>query len=373
MKKYFILFSICAIILSSFSCSSEPSFPDDQTKKMDDLVTMVINTYKVPGIIAAVWVPDKGTWVKSFGYANTTTSEKMDTDMLFRIASVTKTFTAHVILKLVDERKLSLDDTLGKYITDFYVPNANIITIRQLGAMTSGLFDYTEDDTFNSAHAADPLRVWTPKELVEIASTHSVYFDPGTSYHYSNTNFILLGMIIEKITGNNLQTEIQNKIIIPFGLSHTTFATSSETPSNLSHGYALGEDGVTISDVTAIDASCAWAAGSIISNIDDLKIWAKAVGEGTGLTAASHAVQTTWTDEPGITLPFKYGFGTMAAGNFFGHEGSIDGYYISMMYLPTNGAIFVVMVNLNPNDGGNLADGVFAQLAKIVLPDDVSW
>jgi len=375
MKKYFVLFSVCTIAVFNFSCGPKPNFSTDQTQRMDALITMAMTNYKVPGVIAAVWVPDKGTWIKATGYADKTTGQAMDPNMLFRIASASKTFTVRVILNLVQEGKLSLDDTIDKYITDPIIPNAHNITIRQVANMTSGLFEYTDDQTYLDMKKENPLYVWTPKEQIELALTHTPYFAPGTSWHYSNTNYIILGLIIEKITGNSVITEIQNRIIIPLGLSKTSFATTPKMPPNSSHGYSLSNtaDENSMFDSTVIDPSCAWTAGAIISNIYDLKMWAQEFGTGSLISSNLYKEQLTWIDEPGVTLPFKYGLGTMRVGNFIGHEGSIDGFNISMMYLPSNGAVFIVVLNLEPGLQGNLADGVFAQLAKIVLPNDVSW
>ena len=339
---------------------------------MESVVTGTMSKYNIPGVIAAVWVPGRGTWVKAFGQADTATGEAMDADMKFRIGSLTKSFTVTVLLQLVDEDKLSLDDTLDKYITDPVVPNASIITIRQLAGMTSGLFNYTEDPNFLLAIKNDPTRVWTPTELLHYSIIHAPYFAPGTSYYYCNTNYILLGMIIEKITGNSLGSEIQNRIISPLDLSNTTFPTTPEMPSGSCHGYSLGDDGKTIVDATYIEPSIVLGAGANISDIYDLKKWVETVAKGTLISKTSHTAQFTWKNVTGSSTD-KYGLGIMKVGNFIANDGIINGYNSMMAYLPSNGSVIIIMENLNPTIEDDIAKEMFLSISKIVLPDAVSW
>lgn len=373
MKKYFVLFSICFLaVFSLASCGSGSDFTADQKQQMENIVNAKITQYNIPGVIAAVWVPNTGTWIKTFGSANTATGEAMSSGMSFRIASISKTFIATIALQLQEEGLLDLDDTLDKYITSPAVPNANIITLRQLANMSSGLFDYTDDEEFDALQTADPLREWTPAELVEFGIRHEPYFAPGTSYHYSNTNFILLGMIIESVTGNSVQEEVSARIAEPLKLPNTYLATQTTMPEYSSHGYKLGGDGSTIQDITTISPSYAGSAGAIISNINELKTWVEALGKGTLITPESHDEQFTWVDEPDSPIT-KYGLGVMKVGNFIGHEGHIDGFNSVAMYLPSNGAVIVVMQNLNPSATAGIAGTIFANIAKVVLPNDVSW
>ena len=373
MKKYLILFCLSTIIfLALYSCSSDPSFPVDQVQQLESVITQTMSQYNIPGVIAAVWVPNKGTWIKGFGKADIATGQTMDPDMLFRVGSLTKSFTATVILRLSEEGKLKLDDTLDKYITDPVIPNANNITIRQIASMTSGLFNYTEDMDFLMAVKKEPSRVWTSKELINYSIAHSPYFAPGTSFYYSNTNFILLSMIIEKITGNSLGSEIQNRIITILRLNNTTFPTTPAMPSGSSHGYSLNDDGTTVVEASALDPSATFGAGAMISDIYDLKKWVEAVGNGKLLSDASHTAQFTWVSEPDSQTD-KYGLGVVKVGNFIGHDGVINGYNSMMAYLPSNGAVIIVMENLNPTTKFDVAKDIFFQLSKVVLPNDVSW
>src|SRR5918998_514296 len=165
---------------------------------------------RIPGALVYIDVPGEGTWIQAFGAGNLEASTPITPNDHVRIGSNTKTFTGTVILQLVDEGKLALDDPVSKYQLE--VPNGENITIRQLLNMSSGLFNYAEDEEFNKTLDTEPQKVWKPEELVEIGFKHQPYFSPGDGFHYSNTNFILLGMIIEQLTGQPLEKEFQERI-----------------------------------------------------------------------------------------------------------------------------------------------------------------
>src|SRR6266496_4545771 len=165
---------------------------------------------------------------------------------------------------LVDEGKLRLDDPVAKYLPQ--VPNGANITIRELLNMTSGLFNYSNDGGFNQT---DPSKVWDPKDLVTIAFRHQPYFAPGQGLHYTNTNYILLGMLIEQIPGMPVEKAFQQRIFTPLGMESSSFPplASSAIPDPHPHGYVLAETlgraGAPL-DVTDFNASWAWTAGSVI-------------------------------------------------------------------------------------------------------------
>lgn len=168
-------------------------------KELDAAVQKVMREANVPGVTFGVWTPDKGEYVKSFGVADKSTGQKMSPDLHMRIGSETKTFTVTSILKLVDEKKVGLNDPIGKYIDG--VPNGDKITIRQLAEMRSGLFNYSEDEGFYKALTSDPEQPFTPQQLLDYSFKHPVLFAPGEKFYYCNTNLILLGLVVEKESG----------------------------------------------------------------------------------------------------------------------------------------------------------------------------
>jgi len=157
------------------------------------------------------------------------TGEKPEPAMKFRMGSITKTYTYTVLLQLVDEKQIKLSDTIKAFFPDF--PQADSITIRMLCNHTSGIFDYTETSTFMAGLMTDPLKKWTGQEMIGLVKTEPFYFSPGTNFKYSNTNTIMAGIIVEKITGNPIATEIQRRILDPLHLTNTIYP--SDNISNL--------------------------------------------------------------------------------------------------------------------------------------------
>src|SRR5918994_2388710 len=255
-----------------------------------------MSNLRIPGALVYVDVPGEGTWIKTFGTGNLEGNTPITPDDHVRIGSNTKTFTGTVVLQLVDEGKLGLDDPVSEYQPE--VPNGENITIRQLLNMTSGLFNYSEDEDFNQTLDTEPQKAWEPEELAEIGFSHQPYFSPGDGFHYSNTNTVLLGMIIEQLTGQPLEQAYQDRIFVPLGMSNTLLPerSSAAIPDPHPRGYmyqtnveslnaselqgekaeqadeAAGEP----NDVTDDNPSWGWAAGAGISTVNDLIIWAEA-------------------------------------------------------------------------------------------------
>ena len=197
------------------------------------------------GVIAAVQTPED-TWVGTLGVADRTSEEPMTPDVHQRIGSVTKTFTATLLLKADAEGLLSLNDTIDQYVKG--VPNGDEITLRQMANMTSGIASYTFNEQWQDAFFSDPQRIWRPEELVRFGIEDSPAFDPGTEFQYSNTNTVLLGIVLEQVSGKSIGDLYREGIIEPLGLQQTSFpnadpafpdphsqATSSKAKKTESH------------------------------------------------------------------------------------------------------------------------------------------
>jgi D-alanyl-D-alanine carboxypeptidase len=272
-----------------------------------------------------------------------------------RIASITKVFIGTVLLQLADEGKLALDDPVSRYVPD--VPNGDHITLRRLGNMTSGLFDYVEDDGFRRTLDRSPGKRWTPRELLAISYARPPYFAPGEGYHYSNTNTILLGLVIENITGHRLADEVRSRVIDRLGLRETSFPDGAAIPAPYAHGYMYGTaEGFfspapakgPLRDVTGIDPSYAWAAGQMFSTLGDLHRFAGAAGAGTLVSARSQRERLRWVPTGGA----QYGFAIMKVGDAVGHNGQMPGYTTFIGYVAGQDITFVVLVNLTATRGG---------------------
>jgi D-alanyl-D-alanine carboxypeptidase len=369
-KAITLLSAIILVALLVTSCGpgglKKPSFSQDIQAQLEAALTARMSDYNIPGAIVGVWVPGQGEWVVGRGKANVETGQAPPVTDKVRIGSVTKTFLATTVLLLAEEGKLNLDDKLLQY--EPLVPNGDNITIRQLLNMTSGLFNYTNDPGLWEKEIANPQRAWTPQELVDMAISHPPNFPPGQKYEYCNTNYILLGMIIEKITGNKVGDEIQKRIIDKLGLTNTSFADTGEMTGQFIHGYMpVNSDdpgSKDLKDITDGNPSWGWAAGAMISNLDDMKNWVKALAEGTLLTPLMHQQQVTF----GPPNTPQYGLGVMNGSIVIGHSGEILGYNSSVYFDPKSQVTIIVFINRYPSRDEGAADKVMADLVQIVGP-----
>lgn len=333
----------------------------------------------IPGAVVGVWAPDQGTWVEAFGQANLAEHQSMTVDHKVRIGSITKTATATIVLQLAGDGVIDLDQTIEKYDTkyDLKIPNAKEITIRQLLNHTSGLFSYTNDPALEAVSYANLLLYWTPQELIKYAVSHRDTALPGKEHHYSNTGYALLGLIIEEETKHRLDEEVDRRIIQKLGLKNTSFPTLPNTTEPHANGYMANADLLRLSfnlrgnktaelvDVTAFNPSWAWAAGAMISNVNDLKVYAKALGTGSLVGKKMQAEQMKMMPvAPGSDM--KYGLGLAEYKGWLGHRGEVPGYDVSMYYSPELDATFVVCLNRTPSSVQS--DSLLFSLAKIVYP-----
>ncbi|MFN8075075.1 MAG: serine hydrolase domain-containing protein [Kineosporiaceae bacterium] len=279
----------------------------------------------VPGAVAQV-DQGRGPARAAAGLADTDPREDAVPQAQSRVGSITKSFVATVALQLVGEGRLRLDTPIGDLVPG--VPNADTITLRMLMNHTSGLFNYTEDDPFVLTLLTDPTRHWTPAELLAVAASHEPLFAPGTDWHYSNTNFVVVGMILEKVTGKPLETLIADRIVTPLGLRDTYLATTADFTGPHLHGIIppgpLGPDPVDTTDWTP---SWAWAAGALVSTSADLQTFYRALLRGTLLRSRElQAMRTLVPVVPG----FGYGLGLYSTdfgcGTVWGHDGGMPGY-----------------------------------------------
>lgn len=294
----------------------------------------------VPGVTATV--KDSGTtWSTTAGVGNLRTGKPRSADDRYRIGSITKAFVSTVLLQLEAEGRLSLDDTVEKWLPGTVHGNGNDgarITVRQLLNHTSGIYNYTEDDDFGRAYFTKDgffqhrYDTKTPADLVAIAMSHKPDFAPGTSWHYSNTNYVLAGMVIQKVTGHSYATEIRDRIINPLHLKATSLPGTKVTmPSPSSRAYSkLAEEttGPTY-DVTKLNPSIASSAGEMISDSADLDRFYGALLGGK-LLHAKQLKEMQTTVPAGDSPTTRYGLGIsdikLPCGvHLWGHDGGIHG------------------------------------------------
>lgn len=355
----------------SDSSPTPPAFSMDTIQKMKQVVEKQRFTYSLPGVIVGVWIPGQGEWIYASGIADTATGELSAVDNKMRIASITKTYTATVVLQLIEEGKLTLDTTLDKFTP--YVPLADKISVRQLLNHTSGLFTYS-GETFTSILLKSPETVWTPRQLIDLGISQPATNAPGEKHSYSNTNYILLGVIIEQLTGHKVEDEVQKRIFTPLGLSASSFPSTGSTAltAPYSHGYWPQEDG-TLLDITKIDPSSHWTSGAIVANVANLRIWGEALAQGSLLSPQMQSERLTWMQNPHDAQKY-YGLGIMRFGEFLGHDGTMPGYESLVYHLPSRNATFVVLMNgMRGKIFSPPPEEIFKGLVELLIPEAAVW
>ena len=314
---------------------------------------------EAPGVVAAVQTPEY-TWIETRGVADLSSEEPMTPDVHQRIGSVNKTFTVSLLLQAAADGLLSLDDTINQYIED--IPNGDEITLRQLANMTSGIASYTFDEQFQNELFSNPERVWTPEELVRIGIEDSPAFDPGTEFQYSNTNTVLLGLVLEQVSGRPIGDLYREGIIEPLGLRETSFPnTDPSLPDPHAQGYTLqGQDDGEPVDATDWNPSWGWTAGAMISTVEDLLVYGRALGTGEGLLPPEQQTQRLdaflGDDIPPNTADRAYGLGLGRENGWLGHTGELPGFNTAVYYSPELDATVVVEVNSDIPSGDCLDD-----------------
>ncbi len=339
------------------------------------LQTMVDTTARellVPGAVVLLRTP-QGDFTVAYGTTQLGTASPPRADTHFRIASNTKTMTAAVIVQLAQEGKLRFDEPVSKYVPG--VPDGDHITVAELLDMRSGLYNYTSAPEISESVDRDPTRVWTPQELLAIAFARPPNFAPGTEYEYCNTNYALLGLIVERVDGKPLARSMQDRLFGPLGMQHTELpaSTVNTIPEPYSHGYLYGSSSVALvgtppytpalkaaaragtllpNDYTSLNHSIAAAAGGVISNANDLAVWIQALVGGRVLNAE---YQRRWLDslrpeDPSKPEGQKYGYGisqlSWGPNTIYFHGGETPGYNSKISYDPTNRMTLIVWTNL---------------------------
>ncbi|MFH8384268.1 serine hydrolase domain-containing protein [Kitasatospora sp. NPDC018058] len=339
----------------------------DVTSRLDAAIQRVMSQASVPGVSVGIITPG-GTYQKSFGVADKTAGTPMDPGLLGRIGSETKTFTATAVLQLVDQGKVSLDDPISQYVDG--VPGGAGITVRQLGEMRSGLFPYSSDPDFVNTLINDPNRVFTPDQLLAYGYKHPAVFPPGAQFQYNNSNYILLGKLIENVGRKPADDLLKDQVFTPASLGRTSFPVDGTMPVPYAHGYTDQTPNGDLQDATNWNPSWAWTAGAAISTLADLESWAKTVATGTLLSPATQAqrLKTLPTGDPGVT----YGFGLFDNNGWIGHNGSMPGYESVAVYMPETQSTLVMLLNTDALYQGSEPSSLFAnEITKIISPKNV--
>ncbi|MCX6138445.1 MAG: serine hydrolase [Ignavibacteriales bacterium] len=324
----------------------------------------VRTSQRMAGVSAAVLVPGQGVWQGVSGVSSKTPSISIQPEMLFGIGSNTKAFISTTILSLADAGALSLDDPLSKWLPPY--PNiTGSVTIRQLLNMTSGLYDYLNDSNAQGdSVAANPTRLWTPEELIRtfVGPPHRL---PGGAYSYCNTDYVLLGMVINKVTGKSVSSQIRQRILAPLSLDHTYLEVEEHYIDPVAHPWDSGIDFASI-PVTA-HFSTLWTAGGVMSTGENMARWVKALYEGAVISPSARAQMLTFVPASSTqTTGFVwsgYGLGVRRGAYYgksvLGHAGAVMGYVSIAGYFPTTGVSAVVLFNASEGGAGSALTALF--------------
>lgn len=339
--------------------------------QVDAAVREVMQKWQIPGVILGVWQRGQAPIVKAYGARNVnlaagTRGKPMQTNFYMRLGSVTKTFTGTAVLQLVEAGKVDLEAPISRYVKG--VPNGSSITVRELGEMRSGLAGYTAEPTWNAEFLAAPERTWEPRELLAASFRLGPTFAPDERWEYSNTNFVLLGLLVEKVSGERIGPYIERHILRPLQMEHTLFPHGNEFPAPHPQGYTAQTPTHTVGVSTDYSPSWAWAAGAMISDLHDLHIWAKALATGTLLSPAIQHQRERFVPATGVP-PVRYGFGLYEVNGWIGHDGEVPGYESLVLYLPAQEATLVILTNTDAI--GEPTKMLGEAVTKIITPGHV--
>ncbi|MBZ5859582.1 serine hydrolase domain-containing protein [Flavihumibacter profundi] len=312
----------------------------------------------VPGITMSINYADTNLWLGASGYANLQSRTRMNPNNITRMGSTVKTITATTILLLQEEGKLQLDDKITSYLSKDQlkgIRNAELATIRQLLNHSSGIFNYIQDSHFQAASLNNLTKEWHAEDLLKYARNKQPYFKLGADVRYSNTNYILLGWIIEKVCGKPFWSVFQEKIFTPLDFTQTRFAATDKVPAGIVHGYIDLYSNLNVIDATNYSGWDYFTAdGGLISNVAELNLFLTSLCTGKIISEASFQEMVNGIPAKAIDPPFfpiEYGLGIFKMDTPWGeawfHSGDAIGYYACMVYFPKSRTTIVWSANGN--------------------------
>jgi D-alanyl-D-alanine carboxypeptidase len=369
---------VLAFVLMTPGVASAANLPSIANASVQAAITAAVQRDRlryggrtpVPATLIGVWDREGHSFVRAFGYADLASKTPVTTADHFRIGSNTKTFVVSVLLQLVGEKRLALDDPLSRFQLGVRVPNASDITVRELCNMRSGLYEAYDTPQFARLNWMVPKN-FSPRMLVAWAVQQKPYFAPNRGYNYSNTNYLLLGLIIEAVTKDSVADQIRKRLIEPFGLTQTSFPQTEAMPAPWLRGYGLdaNDDWQDVSNTVPV--AFTWSAGAMISTMNDIRRWVKLYATGAA------GGRTTYADLINC-IPFigntSYGLGITCSAGWYGYTGALPGYNTADYYSPSTGMTIVAWINYQakqPVEG--VASVIVRDVARVVTPGHVPF
>lgn len=338
----------------SFTDSSSANISNSKYQNLLD----GIKNSGAPGIIMSIQTPTDGMWLGASGKADLKNNIDLQSCNITRVGSTVKTFTATTIFILQEEGKLNLDDKITDYLSDEdikNIENADKATIRQLLNHSSGIYNYIQNLQFQTGSLNDLIKEWSQNDLLSYARNKKAYFAPGEDVLYSNTNYILLGMLISNIEGKPFYEVFEEKIFIPLNLASTQFAATDPVPDGIIRGYVDFYSNLNVINATYYSGWDYYTAdGGLISNAYDLNTFLTSLFKGEIISQTSLDEMLTWQKpeaEDSEFFPLYYGSGIFKMetqwGDAYFHSGDAIGYYACMSYFPDRETTICWAVNGN--------------------------
>ncbi|BCT77647.1 hypothetical protein SCMU_34890 [Sinomonas cyclohexanicum] len=402
-----ILAALSAVMLALGACTPAPAGGESTTAaagpassadselaaKVRSIVADTMAADHLNAVIVRVTIDGRPVITEAFG--ESMPGVPATTDMHFRNGAVAISYMSTALLQLVDEKKASLDDKLATWLPD--VPHANEVTLGQLAQMTSGYADYVQDQGLIGSFYDNPFRTFTPQELASIGASKPLFYAPGTNWDYAHTNYVLLGLALEKITGKPLDALLQEKVLGPLGLKDTRDPGTPAIPEPVLHAYTaerrdhLGIPASTqfLEDSTFWNPSWTLAKGAIqTTTITDMATTADAIGSGRLLSPESHALQvstalrgrTSAVDGCPTCFPqgdgYTYGLGVVISGHWLLQNPMFAGYSAVEAALPSKKIAIAVAATYKAEafdahgETSNRAQDLFRLIGAAAAPDD---
>ncbi|HZA12793.1 serine hydrolase domain-containing protein [Mycobacterium sp.] len=391
------LVCVLAVLVGCGSPNEPPPTPSADPAKADAVMTIVRDTMAQAHLKAViVRVTANGKEIVTRAVGDSMSGVPATADMQFRNGAVAISYVSTLLLRLVDEKKLSLDDKLSKWLPDF--PHADLVTLGQLAQMTSGYPDYVlGNDAFTAELYANPFRQWSTQDILGQISSRPLLYEPGTNWNYAHTNYILLGLALEKATGQDMRTLLLDKVLAPLGLKSTADSDTPAIPYPALHAFTserraflkIPSGTPFYEESTYWNPSWTITHGAIqTTNIYDLEATAVGVGSGKLLSPESYKKMVS-ADlrgkthvQPGCPTcaemndGYTYGLGIVISGNWLLQNPLFAGYSAVEAYLPSQKIAIAVAATYDPaafDDQGNYAnsaDTAFRRIAAEVAPGD---
>lgn len=337
------------------------TLPPDVAATIQALLDETTASGVIPGVALRIETP-RLTFSAASGVQDRATGALMTPNAAFPIGSVTKMFTAVLVLQLAEQGVLALDDPLAAWLPEIAarLPHGDAITLRHLLQHTSGVADYIESLPFLMAYLGEPTAIWEPNQIIEQALLiDDAAFAPGTAWAYSNTNYVLLGLVLERAAGQPVAEQYRARIFAPLGLADTVMAGDGAPPPTVVHGYSTMVPGQDMADTTAWSLTPAWTAGAIISTPGDMAHFLRALfaGELFQQPETLAAMLDVARSQGG-----RYGLGVMQFDPYtWGHIGGIPGYVTHVLYAPDDALAIVVMMNGDADVTAGVLDDVLVE------------